>query len=164
MNLEKTFTILFYGIGGQGVLTASEICALACMNAGFHVKKSEVKGMAQRGGSVESYIRFGKKVCSPLPQEKTTDVIVCLSESEYPRMKGQLKHGGKDLFSYLSKANNVVGDKKIFINTYILGVLSVFLPVKEENWLKALEIKLKKATEENKKFFLIGRKEALNDI
>ncbi|MDD4295169.1 MAG: 2-oxoacid:acceptor oxidoreductase family protein [Candidatus Omnitrophica bacterium] len=162
--MKKTFTILFYGIGGQGVLTASEICALACMNEGFHVKKSEVKGMAQRGGSVESYVRFGKNVYAPLPEDETTDILVCLSTEEYLRMKNQLKATGKDLFSYLDSADKAVGDRKIFINTYILGALSVFLPVKEENWLKALDDKLKKAKEENKQFFLMGRKKAQNDI
>jgi len=61
MTDNSSHNILFYGIGGQGVLTAAEICALAAMQDNYHVKKSEVKGMAQRGGSVESYVRFEKK-------------------------------------------------------------------------------------------------------
>jgi len=55
-NAKKTVNVLLYGIGGQGVLTASEVCALAAMADGYHVKKSEVKGMAQRGG-------VGRVVC-----------------------------------------------------------------------------------------------------
>ena len=51
--------VLFCGVGGQGVLTAAEICGIAAMEAGFHVKKSEVHGMAQRGGSVLSTVKVG---------------------------------------------------------------------------------------------------------
>ncbi len=54
-----TVNILFCGTGGQGVLSAAEICGWAALFAGCHVKKSEVHGMAQRGGSVESHLRFG---------------------------------------------------------------------------------------------------------
>ena len=74
----RTTNILFYGIGGQGVLSAAEVCALAALNDGYHVKKSEVKGMAQRGGSVESYVRFGEHVISPLPEQGQVDILVCL--------------------------------------------------------------------------------------
>lgn len=61
MLKSTTINILFCGIGGQGVLTASEICGQAAMFEGYHVKKSEVHGMAQRGGSVESHLRLEKK-------------------------------------------------------------------------------------------------------
>ena len=63
---DKTYNITFGGTGGQGILKAAEICGWAAMFAGYHVKKSEVHGMAQRGGSVESHVRFGKKVFSPI--------------------------------------------------------------------------------------------------
>jgi indolepyruvate ferredoxin oxidoreductase beta subunit len=53
--MNKVYSITFGGIGGQGVLKASEICGWAAMFAGYHVKKSEVHGMSQRGGSVESH-------------------------------------------------------------------------------------------------------------
>ena len=67
--MKMTTTILFYGIGGQGVLAAAEICARAALIEGHDVKKTEVHGMAQRGGSVESFVRFGTKVLSPLPPD-----------------------------------------------------------------------------------------------
>ena len=165
MEEQKVITVLFYGIGGQGVLTAAEICALAAMRQGFHVKKSEVKGMAQRGGSVESYVRFGKNVFSPLPCEKQTDVLVCLHQEEYSRLKHQLKPGGVDLFKYIEKGHQVVGEKKLFLNIYLLGVLSSLLPISEEKWIEALLEKFKKEQEQNKEFFLIGRKEGeKNDL
>jgi len=158
-SMQTTVNVLFYGIGGQGVLTAAEICALAAMTDGYHVKKSEIKGMAQRGGSVESYVRFGSRVYSPLPPEGEVDVTVCLHAEEYARLKGQLKPGGVDLFSYLEKAHAAVGSQKIFINTYMLGVLSSFLRIREESWLKVLCQELKKGPRENRTFFSMGHNE-----
>jgi len=155
----KTVNLLFYGIGGQGVLTAAEICALAAMIDGYHVKKSEVKGMSQRGGSVESYVRFGSHVFSPLPPDNDIDVMVCLHESEYSRLKNELKPGGADLFPYLEKAHAAIGNKRILLNTYMLGVLSSFLDITEESWLEALRRKLKKGQDENRTIFLQGRSE-----
>ena len=63
---NATKNILMAGVGGQGVILASEIVSEAVMLAGFDVKKSEVHGMAQRGGSVTSHVRFGEKVYSPI--------------------------------------------------------------------------------------------------
>jgi indolepyruvate ferredoxin oxidoreductase beta subunit len=165
-NSNQVKNILFYGIGGQGVLTVAELCGLAAMIQGFHVKKSEVKGMAQRGGSVESYVRYGAKVHSPLPPEQSCDIIVCLSPSEYDRLNGQVKPGGADLFPYLAKADAAVGDKKLFTNTYMLGVLSAFLKdIDESSWMQAMERKFKRELEQNKMFFLKGRNEGMeNDL
>jgi indolepyruvate ferredoxin oxidoreductase beta subunit len=68
--------ILFCGVGGQGIVLASEVTALALMEAGYDVKKSEVHGMAQRGGSVLSHLRYGKQVFSPLIAPGGADVAV----------------------------------------------------------------------------------------
>lgn len=159
MHKNEVVTVLFYGIGGQGVLTSSEICCLAAIKEGYHVKKSEVKGMSQRGGSVESYVRFGQKVYSPLPVVKASDVLVCLSESEYPRLKDELRVGGVDLISYLKKGEERVKGREIFLNTYMLGVLSSFLQINEASWIWALSQKLKKFQDENREIFLLGRQE-----
>ena len=159
MKNKNITNVLFYGLGGQGVLSASEVCALAALNDGYHVKKSEVKGMAQRGGSVESYVRFGPCVLSPLPQEGQVDILVCLYESEYSRLKSELKKRGIDLFPYLSRAHQVVGSQKIFLNTYMLGVVSSFLQIKEESWEKAINDTFKREQIQNKKYFYQGRQE-----
>lgn len=74
--MDKTMNLFLCGVGGQGILLASEIISSACMNAGFDVKQSEVHGMAQRGGSVISHIRFGKKVYSPLIEPGDADFVV----------------------------------------------------------------------------------------
>jgi Pyruvate/2-oxoacid:ferredoxin oxidoreductase gamma subunit len=160
-----TKNVLFYGVGGQGVLSAAEICAQAAMNEGHHVKQSEVKGMSQRGGSVESYVRFGTCVFSPLPEQGQVDILVCLYKSEYPRLKDELKAGGIDLMPYLDKASRAVGDHKMFLNTYMLGVVSSFLEIKESSWMKAIDSTFSRDQERNREYFLLGRKEGgRNDL
>lgn len=75
MNDNKITNILMAGVGGQGTLLASEILSEVLMQAGYDVKKAEVHGMAQRGGSVVSHVRFGKKVYSPIIPEGEADVL-----------------------------------------------------------------------------------------
>lgn len=79
---EKVVNCLIVGIGGQGVLTISDILSLAAVAAGYDVKKSEVHGMAQRGGSVNSHVRFGKRVYSPLISLQQADVLVAMEKLE----------------------------------------------------------------------------------
>ncbi len=73
---DRVRNILLCGVGGQGILLASEITSSVLLMAGFDVKQSEVHGMAQRGGSVISHIRYGTKVYSPLIEPGTVDVAV----------------------------------------------------------------------------------------
>jgi indolepyruvate ferredoxin oxidoreductase beta subunit len=77
--------ILFSGVGGQGILLASEIIVYALMAAGFDAKKSEVHGMAQRGGSVTAQLRYGKKVYSPLIEPGRADIQVAFEMMEAVR-------------------------------------------------------------------------------
>ena len=79
---NKVINILLVGVGGQGIILASEIMADVFMEAGFDVKKSEVHGMAQRGGSVSTHVRFGSKVFSPLIQEGKVDIFLAFEELE----------------------------------------------------------------------------------
>lgn len=73
---DKTTNILLCGVGGQGILLASEIISSVLMKEGFDVKQSEVHGMAQRGGSVVAHLRYGKKVYSPLIELGEADFAV----------------------------------------------------------------------------------------
>jgi len=75
MTDNKITNILMAGVGGQGTLLASEILSEVLMQAGYDVKKAEVHGMAQRGGSVVSHVRFGQKVFSPIIPEGEADVL-----------------------------------------------------------------------------------------
>jgi indolepyruvate ferredoxin oxidoreductase beta subunit len=89
-----TTNILIVGVGGQGVLLASEILCEVARVMGLDVKKSEVHGMSQRGGVVTSHVRFGKKVFSPLIPDGEADVILAFEIAEGLRWAGELKAGG----------------------------------------------------------------------
>lgn len=78
----KITNMLFCGVGGQGVLKASEVIAITVFNEELDVKKSEIHGLSQRGGSVISHIRFGKKVYSPKVPEGSCDFIVSFEKME----------------------------------------------------------------------------------
>lgn len=91
---QPVINILLSGVGGQGVLVASDILVLAAMHAGLDTKKSEVHGMAQRGGSVVSQVRYGKKIYSPLIDVGSADIIVAFEKLEAVRYLDYLKPGG----------------------------------------------------------------------
>lgn len=86
--------ILVVGIGGQGVMTATEILAEAAIALGNDVKKTEVAGMAQRGGVVSSHLRFGPQVLSPQIMAGTADLLVGFESAEALRWCHYLKPGG----------------------------------------------------------------------
>lgn len=87
------------GVGGQGGLLATSVLARVFVKAGFDVKTSEVHGMAQRGGTVISYVRRGQKVYSPLVPKGEADVILGLEILEAYRQLPELKQGGLVLTS-----------------------------------------------------------------
>jgi indolepyruvate ferredoxin oxidoreductase beta subunit len=84
-------SILLAGVGGQGTLRASDIMCLAMMDAGYDVKKSEVHGMAQRGGCVTSHVRYGEKVYSPLAGTGSIGLLVAFEKMEALRYLKYLK-------------------------------------------------------------------------
>jgi indolepyruvate ferredoxin oxidoreductase, beta subunit len=85
--------ILLVGVGGQGILLASEILSETFMLAGFDVKKSEIHGMSQRGGSVVSHVRYGKEVFSPIVPEGEGDILFGFELLETCRYLSLLKKG-----------------------------------------------------------------------
>jgi indolepyruvate ferredoxin oxidoreductase beta subunit len=93
--------ILFCGVGGQGILLASEIAARAAVRAGFDVKKTEVHGVAQRGGSVVSHVRFSEKVYSPLTPAGMVDILIALEQLEGLRWAHYVKKQGEILMNRL---------------------------------------------------------------
>lgn len=86
--------ILLAGVGGQGIILASDIMAEVFLEAGYDVKKSEIHGMAQRGGSVTSHIRFGKKVYSPIVKRGDVDILLAFEELEALRWINHIKSDG----------------------------------------------------------------------
>ena len=87
----NVFNILISGVGGQGVLLTSKIIAEAALRSGLDVKQSEVHGMAQRGGSVLSQVRFGEKVFSPIVSEGEADLLIGFEPLETARYLHFLK-------------------------------------------------------------------------
>ncbi len=90
----KDINILMVGVGGQGVVLASDITSELGMDKGYDVKKSDSLGMAQRGGSVVSHVRWGKHVFSPMTKKGEVDFLLAFEQLEAARWAGYLKPGG----------------------------------------------------------------------
>ena len=88
---QDAFNVLIVGVGGQGVIMVSKVLALLAQSQGFEVKQSEVHGMAKRGGSVFSHVRFGKHVWSPTIPKGDVDILVALEWAEGLRWLPYLK-------------------------------------------------------------------------
>jgi indolepyruvate ferredoxin oxidoreductase beta subunit len=91
---DKDYSILIVGVGGQGVLLASELISEAAMRSGLDVKKSEVHGMSQRGGVVTSHVRIAPTVYSPTIQYGQADVVMAFEQAEGLRAVDWLKEDG----------------------------------------------------------------------
>lgn len=90
----KTVNVSLVGVGGQGIILTADILAKTAAMAGMDVKKSEIHGMAQRGGSVSSQVRFGESVASPIIQEGATDILVAFDRLEALRSAHLLASDG----------------------------------------------------------------------
>ena len=101
--LDRLFNVSLVGVGGQGILLTSDILALAAMHAGLDVKKSEIHGMSQRGGSVISQVRFGTKVFSPIIPDGESDILVSFERTEALRYAHLAKPGAKILVNDMER-------------------------------------------------------------
>jgi indolepyruvate ferredoxin oxidoreductase beta subunit len=155
--------IVLAGLGGQGVIKASDILADAALRAGFDVKKAEVHGMSQRGGSVTSDVRFGRKVLSPMVPRREADFLVVLAPSEVEVTRPLLRAGGvllsPDLVPEASLPN------KRSLNVALLGALSQYLDIPLEAHLDAIRAALpEKLHEVNERAFELGRTRAAPQV
>lgn len=91
--MEKIYNLMFAGVGGQGSLLIAELTSIAATDADFDVKQTEVHGVSQRGGSVESHVRFGKKIYSPIVTPGEADVVLALELLEALRFAHFVKKG-----------------------------------------------------------------------
>jgi indolepyruvate ferredoxin oxidoreductase beta subunit len=149
--------VVIAGLGGQGALKASDIVAAAAFRRGLDVKKSEVHGMSQRGGSVTSDIRFGEKVFSPMVPPGEADFLVVLAPTQVENNRWQLRSGGA-LIPPGAVDENALRSKKS-MNVALLGVLSAFLDIPVDDWLAAIRDNLpEKFHEMNIEAFHAGRK------
>lgn len=94
MSMSDVRSILLVGVGGQGTILVSKLLTQGLIRAGYDVKMSEVHGMAQRGGSVSTQVRYGKKVYSPIIGEGSADVLVAFEKMEAVRYANFLKPDG----------------------------------------------------------------------
>ena len=90
----ETKNIMIVGVGGQGTLLTSRILGSIMLTAGYDVKLSEVHGMAQRGGSVVTFVRYGEKVAEPIVEEGQADVLIAFERLEAMRYVQYLKEDG----------------------------------------------------------------------
>ena len=148
--MEK-MDVLVTGVGGQGVVLASDIIGETALEAGYDVKKTDTLGMAQRGGSVVSHVRLGEKVWSPLIKEGEVDLLLALEKLEAARWSHYLKPGAI-----------------VIINNYEQPPLSVSLGQEKYPSDKDITTALKRCTdkiyfiEANKKARELGNVRTLN--
>ena len=133
--MSKAITnVLFAGIGGQGIILASDLLSEIAFRCGFDVKKSEIHGMSQRGGSVSGDVRFGKKVYSPMIPAGEADYLVVLSEDQVEVCKNMINENTVIL------TPAILGDFNPgkSLNVAMLGALNAGLKLDKEVWFGLL--------------------------
>ncbi len=168
MSKDKICNVLMCGVGGQGIITTSNMLSRAAMNAGYDVKKSEIHGMSQRGGSVFSHVRFGPKVYSPVIAHGQADILISLEEMETLRwidfpspdaeiivLKNRIAPFGVEKYpegveEEISKdfkgltfldpeeLKEKTGSPKT-VNVAVLGLVSLKLDIPEDCWKEAIQ-------------------------
>ena len=157
MNSSSTVTnVVLAGLGGQGVLKASDILADAALRAGWDVKKSELHGMSQRGGSVSSDVRFGAEVLSPIVPVGEADFLLALASDQVEPNRQCLRPGATLITPEEIDASRLQNRKSL--NVALLGRLSQYLNIADEHWLAAIRAHLPdKLHAANEQAFETGR-------
>ena len=132
---DKITNVLFAGIGGQGIIKASDMLTEAAFRMGYDVKKSELHGMSQRGGSVSSDVRFGKKVYSPMIPRSEADYLLAVTEDQIAVCEEYLKPGCCIIKP--SDFPEEIATSKM-LNTAMLGKLNQYLKFPEDLWIELL--------------------------
>ena len=148
--------VVVAGLGGQGVLKVTDILAEAVFRSGFDVKKSEVHGMSQRGGSVSSEVRYGECVASPMGPAGEADVLAVLDSTQVEVARGVLKSDGVLITPEDLPLDKLQNPKAL--NTMMLGAISKHIEIPAETLLEALKANLpEKLHEMNVEMFNLGR-------
>ena len=154
--MPDVVNVVFAGLGGQGVIKASDILADAAFRAGLDVKKAEVHGMSQRGGSVTSDVRFGSRVLSPMIPTGEADFLVVLAPSELTVTRPLLRPGGVLLPPDLVDEAKLPNRRSL--NVALCGALAFHLDLGEAHWLEAIRASLPARLHElNERAFRLGR-------
>jgi indolepyruvate ferredoxin oxidoreductase beta subunit len=153
---SKVVNVVVAGLGGQGVLKASGILADAAFRSGLDVKKSEIHGMSQRGGSVSSDVRFGERVFSPMVPVGEADFLVVLATSQIEVARPVLKAGGILIHPGLVDEARLANKRSL--NVALLGVLARHLDLADNLWHAAVRAALpEKLHAANLQAFAIGK-------
>jgi len=156
--MNKVVNVKFAGLGGQGILTCTDILGRVVFDLGHDVKKAEVHGMSQRGGAITSDLRFGEKVMSPMIPVGEADFLVVLGEDQIESNQHHLKEGG-----VLVKPSDFDASKlenKRTLNVALLGALSRHMGFSEEQWMDAVHQQLPERLHAvNETAFQLGRGE-----
>jgi len=153
---DNVTNVVIAGLGGQGVLKASDILADAVFRAGHDVKKAEVHGMSQRGGSVNCDVRFGAKVYSPMISRGEADYLVVLAADQVEHNRSYLRPGGVLVEPGMVDASQSANKRSI--NVALIGRLSWHLDLPENCWMEALAANLSgDLIEVNRVAFELGR-------
>ena len=156
---QDVTNIAVAGLGGQGVIKASDIIADAAFRAGFDVKKAEIHGMSQRGGSVSTDVRFGRKVFSPMVPAGEADYLLVLAPDQVENNRHVLRPNGVLIAPGLIDENSLP-NKRSF-NVAMVGALSHYLAIDEGIWIAAVKASLPERLHEmNMKSFAMGREAA----
>jgi indolepyruvate ferredoxin oxidoreductase beta subunit len=151
--------VVLAGLGGQGVIKASDILADSAMRAGLDVKKSEIHGMSQRGGSVTSDVRFGSRVLSPMVPRGEADYLVVLAASEVEVARPLLRPRGVLIAPDLIPEADLPNKRSL--NVALLGALSTYLEIPVEVLLDAVRAALpERLRDVNERAFELGRSRA----
>ncbi len=154
---ESVTNVVVAGLGGQGVLKTSDILAEAAFAAGLDVKKAEVHGMSQRGGSVRSDVRFGRRVLSPMVSAGEAQYLLVLSVDQVPVNQSALAEGGTLLAADLIDIDALANKRSL--NVAMLGALSAHLDIEPRHWHAAIRSALpEKVYEANLAAFELGRR------
>jgi indolepyruvate ferredoxin oxidoreductase, beta subunit len=144
------------GIGGQGIIRASDILAQVAFQSGWQVKKSELHGMSQRGGSVSSDVRFGKTVFSPMIPLNETDFLLVSAADQIENNRYCLRPTG--VLIALHHIPEASLPHRRSVNIALLGVLSLYLSFNVELWHAVIQDHFKSELHEaNQKAFILGR-------
>jgi indolepyruvate ferredoxin oxidoreductase beta subunit len=153
---DRVINVVLAGLGGQGVIKASDMLADAALRAGLDVKKAEVHGMSQRGGSVTSDVRFGPAVLSPMVPRGEADFLLVLAPSEVEVTRPLLRPGGVLITPDLVPEASLPNKKSL--NVALLGALSHHLALPEEAFLAAVKAALPERLHAlNEQAFALGR-------
>jgi indolepyruvate ferredoxin oxidoreductase, beta subunit len=157
--MGRIVNVVVAGLGGQGAIKASDILADAACRAGHDVKKAEIHGMSQRGGSVTSDVRYGDKVLSPMVPGGEADFLVVLAPDQVEVNRPVLRPGGVLIGPDFVDENTLPNRRSL--NVALLGALSHHLDIPETIWMEAVKASLPERLHDvNEKAFHIGRDKA----